>query len=189
MSDQLHGGIVPGSTDISLPILLRSTSDSTEVTGKVAADVTASYWRQGGSRTNISASDLTTITDAHAAGGWKEVDATNMPGVYRFDIPDAAVATGADWVVITIKVAGAFTVNHFLPLQSLTSIADAILQRSAANVEDVAGDHTLAAVIFGILESSISGTTWTIKKSDGSTTFLTKTVTKDAAAEPITGVS
>jgi hypothetical protein len=38
-------------------------------------------------------------------------------------------------------------------------------------------------------EFSVSGTTLTVKKPDGSTTSYTKTLTTDAAAEPITGSS
>lgn len=69
------------------------------------------------------------------------------------------------------------------------AIADDVLSRSAANVEGSAGEHTLCTVILAMLESSITGATWTIKRTDGSTTHATKAVTSDAAAEPITGVS
>ena len=68
-------------------------------------------------------------------------------------------------------------------------IADAVLLRSYSHVEDTAGDHSLAALIAGALESAIAGTTWTIYKTDGVTTMLTKTVATDGAAEPITGVA
>lgn len=113
MSDKLFSGIKAGATDVSLPLELRSSTNSTEVTGKTYSDVTASYWRQGGTRTAITAATLASVDAAHSDGGFKEVDATNMPGVYRFDLPDAAVASGADWVVVSIKVSGAF-VQHFM---------------------------------------------------------------------------
>ncbi|HSG63282.1 MAG TPA: hypothetical protein VLA24_17795, partial [Pseudomonadales bacterium] len=35
--------------------------------------------------------------------GFVEVSATNMPGVYNFGIPDAAIAAGAQWVIIMLK--------------------------------------------------------------------------------------
>lgn len=105
MSDKLQGGILAGTTSLSLPVVLRKTSDNTESTGKVAADMTGSYWRQGGVRVSITLSDLAAVNSAFSSGGVKEVDATNMPGLYRVDLPDAAVATGADWVVVAIKVA------------------------------------------------------------------------------------
>lgn len=57
--------------------------------------LTASYIRGGGARVAISLATQT-VTGAYSSGGFVEVDATNMPGLYRFDIPDACVATGTD---------------------------------------------------------------------------------------------
>lgn len=74
-------------------------------------------------------------------------------------------------------------------IPSATAIADAILSRNVSNVESSAPEHSLCTIILASLESSISGTTWTIKRTNGSTTHATKTVTVDAAADPITGVT
>lgn len=81
-----------------------------------------------------------------------------------------------------------------IPAGSLTasernSIADAVLSRNMSNVEATAGEHTLCTIVLATLESSVLGTTWTVKRTDGSTTHATKTVTTDASADPITGVS
>lgn len=119
MSDKLQGGILAGSTSISLPVILRKTADNTEQTGTVAAGVTAYYWRQGGTPTALTAaSDLAAITSAFAAGGWKAADGTNAPGVYRLDVDNAAFASGADWVVITVKVANCYLFVEKYPLTS-----------------------------------------------------------------------
>ena len=67
--------------------------------------------------------------------------------------------------------------------------ADALLTRDVSNVEATEVVHSLYTIILATLESSISGTTWTIKQTDGSTTHQTKTVTVDAGADPITGVT
>lgn len=122
MSDKIQMGdsIKAGSTDVSIPVILRSTADNTEVTAKVYTDVTASYWRQGGTRTAITAATLAAVNSAHSDGGFKEVDATNQPGAYRFDLPDAAVATGADWVIVTIKVTGCYAFHVLFGLASKT---------------------------------------------------------------------
>ncbi len=124
MSDKVQGGIVAGSTSVSIPFALFKTADGTEQTGKVAADMTASYWRQGGSRVAITLSDLGAIDAAYSSGGVKELDATNDPGTYRLDPPDAAVATGADWVEIAIKVAGCFVAKERYGLESVGSKAN-----------------------------------------------------------------
>lgn len=68
-----------------------------------------------------------------------------------------------------------------------TEVADAVLSRDASNVEGSAGEHSLCTVILASQESSVSGTSWTIRKTDG-TTYLVKTVTTDGDAEPIVGV-
>jgi hypothetical protein len=69
------------------------------------------------------------------------------------------------------------------------AIADTLLARGVDNVEGSAGIYTLAALVLAAFESSISDTTWTINRTDGSTEFATRTVTSNADAEPITGVS
>jgi len=121
MSNKLEGGLIAGSVDISIPVILRATADNTGVTGKAYGDATGSYWRQGGIRVDIPCVTLAAVNSAHDDGGFKEVDSTNMPGSYRFDIPDAAAAVGADWVVIAIKVAGAYI---FYQLFYLTASMD-----------------------------------------------------------------
>lgn len=68
------------------------------------------------------------------------------------------------------------------------AIADEILKRGVATVEDSADAHSLAALVLAAFESAITGNTWTIKKTDGST-FTTKTVTTDANADPIVSVT
>lgn len=122
MADKLAGGIKAGATSVSLPFVLRKTADNTEMTGKVAADMTLSYWRQGGLRVAITASDLAAVDSAYSSGGVKEVDATNAPGLYRLDVPNAALATGTDWVVIAVKVAAAYL---FFERYGLETVGDA----------------------------------------------------------------
>lgn len=82
--------------------------------------------------------------------------------------------TGTDGVAISVSVA--------------QEIADEILKRSISHTEDTADPHSLTSIILATLESSLSGATWTIKKRDGSP-FTIKTVTTDAMADPITGVT
>lgn len=144
MSDKLQGGVLAGSVDVSWGVVLRKSADSLEQTGKVAADMTLSYWRQGGTRTAVTASDLAAVNSAHSDGGVKEVDSTNMPGTYRVDWPDAAFATGADWVQIAVKVASTFIYNERIPLttnvvQSGDSFARLGAPAGASIAADVAG--------------------------------------------------
>jgi len=88
---------------------------------------------------------------------------------------DAILAdTGTDGVAVSTTVQQA--------------IADEILKRGISNVEDTADATSIAALVLAAFESAISGMTWTIYKTDHSTTFATKTVTTDATADPIVEV-
>ena len=73
-------------------------------------------------------------------------------------------------------------------------IADHMRRRTQANVEASSdGDALDLLSQYGAIqqmqESSVSGTTMTVKKTDGTTTLGTRTLTSDADADPITGVS
>jgi hypothetical protein len=67
--------------------------------------------------------------------------------------------------------------------------ADALLGRSVANSQSTAAEWSLCTLVLAALESTIAGSTWTIYRTDGTTVHATKTVTTDASAEPITGVT
>ncbi len=73
-------------------------------------------------------------------------------------------------------------------IPSANTVADAVLSRGVSNVESSADTTSLAAVILATLESSVSGTSWTIRKTTGGT-FVVKTLTTDAAAVPVIGVT
>jgi hypothetical protein len=140
MADKVAGfsEIKAGASSVSLPVRLLSTAGA-GVTGKTASSVTASYWRQGGTRTAISVSDLAAVNSAYSSGGLKEVDSTNLPGLYRLDIPDAAVASGADWVVIGLVVSGAVDYQVFIPLasQNAAGIATDYTSSRAAKMDNL----------------------------------------------------
>lgn len=75
-----------------------------------------------------------------------------------------------------------------LTIPSANTVADAVLTRGVSNVQDTADTTSLAALILATFESSVSGTTWTIRKTGG-TTFVVKTLTVDADADPVIGVT
>jgi hypothetical protein len=101
MADRYFGGIKAGSTGVSIHVLIRKKVDNTEATGLVfnTAGNIASYCREGGVRTAITLVTQT-MGSAWVSGGFVEVDAITMPGLYRVDIPDAAVAAGVDYVTL-----------------------------------------------------------------------------------------
>jgi hypothetical protein len=92
--------ITAGTTNVSVDVRLMSTLGAA-LTGKVAADCTA-WYRRDGAKTAIALSDLALLTTAHTDGGFKEIG----DGWYRLDVPDAAFATGANRVAIGGTVDG-----------------------------------------------------------------------------------
>jgi hypothetical protein len=116
--------IKAGATSQSIYVEILDSASTTggRKTGIVfnAAGLTAYYVRNGGSATAITLATLAAANSAYSSGGFKEVDATNTPGVYRLDVPDAAIAAGAPSVVITIKGAsGAVQVSEEIQLTTV----------------------------------------------------------------------
>jgi hypothetical protein len=73
------------------------------VTGLTAGDMTAAYYRPFAASAQTSALSSLSGPDApHVDGGFVEVDATNAPGLYRLDLPDAAIARGENSVIVTL---------------------------------------------------------------------------------------
>lgn len=92
--------IKKGTTSKTIAVFIPDSSktDGSGLTGLVynSAGLVASYWRPGGSRTAITLATLASVTASYSSGGFIEIDATNMKGWYRLDLPDAVLATGAD---------------------------------------------------------------------------------------------
>jgi len=80
-----------------------SVSTGAGLTGLVfnTASLTAYYAVERGAATAITLVTQTP-TGAYSSGGFCAVDATNMPGLYRFDIPNAVFAT-ADKSVVMLR--------------------------------------------------------------------------------------
>lgn len=98
--------LVKGTTSYRSYVFIGDSSVSTGagLTGLVfnSGSLVASYVRPGAVRTAITLATQT-VTGAYSSGGFVEVDSTNMPGIYRFDVPDAALATGVNAVVVMLK--------------------------------------------------------------------------------------
>ena len=102
-----------GLTDVTVYLFVQDSSKTTGegLTGLAynTANLVASYVRPLGSRTAITLATLAAVTSAHTDGGFIEIDATNMPGVYRLDLPDAVCATGVPSAVVMLKGASNMT--------------------------------------------------------------------------------
>jgi hypothetical protein len=67
-----------------------------------SAGLTCSYKRQTAGA-SVAVTLATAILGAWTSGGFKEIDATSMPGWYEFGFPNAALIAGADEVVFHLQ--------------------------------------------------------------------------------------
>jgi hypothetical protein len=93
------------SQSIYFTVLDSSSTTGGRLTGLVynAASLTAYYTRAGAAATAITLATLASASAAWSSGGLILVSDANAPGLIRLDIPDAAIASGVDSVVITLK--------------------------------------------------------------------------------------
>lgn len=107
----MRARVIPGTTGYSVDVYIQDTAGAA-LTGLAynTASLTAYYRRSGnGSATAITLATLASATAAWSSGGFVEVSSSNMPGLYRLDIPNAALAEGASSVVIILKGAASMS--------------------------------------------------------------------------------
>src|SRR3954470_23989587 len=90
--------IKAGATSQTVNVWIQDSSSTTGagLTGLVfnTSSLTAYYALPKAAAVSITLATLAAVTTAYSSGGFKEIDATNMPGWYRLDLPDAAIASG-----------------------------------------------------------------------------------------------
>jgi hypothetical protein len=89
--------ITAGSTSRSLYLYLGATGLTATTTG-----LEAYYTKEDAAPVSIPLVAQTT-TGAWISGGFAEVSAANQPGVYRLDIPNAAISAGYTQTVVTVR--------------------------------------------------------------------------------------
>lgn len=133
--------ITKGSTSQSVYVMAYKLSDGTPFTGLAynTSGLVAYYALNRGAATAITLATLAAATSAYSSGGFKEVDATNMPGLYRIDLPNAAL-TGADKVTLIIRgvtdldpISDSFTLTGMDFQNAVNGGMSAIVQRISKN--------------------------------------------------------
>jgi len=99
-----------GNTNVTTYFALRLTADGKAATGLTITNIDLQYTRSGVAPTaKVDATALAATDSAHADNKAIEIDSTDQPGLYRVDWPDAAFSTGVREVILSVKVATAFT--------------------------------------------------------------------------------
>lgn len=175
-----------GSTDITIYVRLRDSTTGLAKTGLAynSAGASAYYTRPRAAATAITLATQT-VTGAHSDGGFVEVDATNAKGLYRLDLPDAAVAASAEFVIISIEFDGIIEESALIKLSPSVNIASAnadsltasALATDAVNEiadgvwdEDIVAAHSTSDTA-GLIVSQLtkrSGLTFNTEVADGS---------------------
>ena len=136
---------------------------------------------------NGTAATLSGATVTHDANGYYTIALTtgDTDTVGRLDIGVGNTAMSMAMHRHSVVLAGVFDT---LITNGFGDLANTILSRNVSNVETTMPEHCLGTIVLALLEHAISGTTLTIRGTDGSTTRFTKTLTTNAAADPITGI-
>lgn len=94
--------IIPAGSTSEIVLLEIRANNGNPATGLAfnTAGLVVRYSRPGETPVAITLANQT-VTGAYVSGGFKEIDGTNSPGLYRFDVPDAAIASGKDQVMIS----------------------------------------------------------------------------------------
>ena len=154
----------------------------------------ASYCLSGAARVAITLATQT-VTGAYSSGGFVEIDSTNMPGVYRFDVPNAALASGNKSI---IQVIGTNLIVAPMEYQLVAYNPDdatalGLSVWTTAISDSVPADGTIPSPLQALYmimqflgERSVSGTTLTVKKVNGSTSLMTFTLDSATAPTSIT---
>ena len=181
--------IAPGSTSQSIELYLGATGLTASTSG-----LSARYNRTRTASVSIPLV-ARTIAQAWTSGGFAEVDATNMPGVYRIDLPNESVDVGADDVTVVVR--GASGTNGAVMTIKLSSggltaaqTADAILNRkldSTGDGTDTLNERTVRSALRAMRNKvSVGSGTMTVYKEDDSATAWTGSLsnTADVTVDP-----
>ncbi len=155
--------IAPGSTSQSIELYLGATGLTASTSG-----LSARYNRTRTASVSIPLV-ARTIAQAWTSGGFAEVDATNMPGIYRLDLPDAALAAGADDVTVVVR--GASGTNGAVMTVKLSSGGLTSAQTASAVLDAVGSSYVTAGTIGYAIQNrnvaSISGSTSAADELEG----------------------
>lgn len=98
--------VTKGATNQIAYVWIRDSNSAVGagLTGLVfnSGSLVGSYVRPGAARSAITLVTQT-VTGAYSSGGFVEVDATNLPGLYRLDVPDAVFASGVNSAIVMLK--------------------------------------------------------------------------------------
>ena len=129
--------VTKGATDRSVVLRIIDSTDGTPETGVVfnTSGIDMWYRREGAAVVSITEVTLAALTTAHTDGGFLAVS----HGYYRLDLPDAAFATGANYVDVGGTVTGMVVIGGRV---RLTDFSIEVASQVVASVTGAVGSVT-----------------------------------------------
>jgi hypothetical protein len=130
-----------GSTSQTINVMIYNSTTGLPLTGLVynSSGLTA-YYALPLATSNAISLVTQTVTGAWSSGGFKEIDSTHMPGLYRLDIPDASIASGNFSNIILQGAANMAACAIEIQLIGYDNTATYV----PSNVQQISGDSTAA---------------------------------------------
>lgn len=204
-----------GSTSQTIDIFIQDTTSSTGggLSGLVFNSLNLkAYYRKGATGAATSIPLVTqTVGGAWSSGGFVEIDATNMTGIYRFDVPDIILtsipysilyfygATNMAPVPVELEIVsynpfdavalGLSDVPASISSVGMDQIADAVLDRDmSAGVDSGTANFRTPRQALRFLRNkwTLSGNNLTVYKENDTTASWDSVVTETAGVNPIT---
>lgn len=118
---ELYRPIVRGSVSNSIFVEMHDAATPFLPKTGLAFDTVGlvlSYCKKRAARVAITPVTLAAVTTSFTSGGVKEINATNQPGLYRIDVPDAAFQDDgiSECIIVTVVCTGYETKNIVIPL-------------------------------------------------------------------------
>jgi hypothetical protein len=165
-----------GTTSYSEYVYMASTGYSSTTAG-----LKAYYIRQNAAPVAIGITNQST-TGSFISGGFCEVDANNLPGLYRFDVPNAVFSSGVQSAILHLsnlsnndKTMITYKFNEIQTLDLTQTIP-------TSNTSQTVGDALNAARAQGFGKWVVSGKTLNLYAPDGTT--IIRSFTLNSATEP-----
>lgn len=128
--------VTGGSTDITTYFSMRLSATGADATALTIADFDLQYVRtRAVPVAKVDATALAATNTAHTDNFGIEVDATDTPGLYRFDWPDAAFAAGVKEAILSVKHTSCFTEHLRVEIDPLGAPAGASVSADIAAVK------------------------------------------------------
>lgn len=164
--------VTGGAQDVTTYFVLRLVADGTEATGLTITNFDLQYVRSGAAPVaKVDATALAATDSAHGDNQAIEIDATDQPGLYRVDWPDAAFAAGVREVILTVKCATCFTEHLSVQIDPPVGAAASVTGNVGGNVAGSVGSVTGAVgSVTGNLGGNVVGSVGSVTGAVGSVT-------------------